>query len=743
MAFFDKTKDAVPERAHGTEEKMREIKVDFSSRMQQILKILLKQNGAVPVKILAEQMGISKRTVQRELETIARPLKKYGLEFCSKAGSGVWLEGEAADKERMLSLLEAEDGLDITDKAERRKRLVLEILKDKTVKKLYYYSQLFGVSEATISTDLESVEGWLSDFGLKVVRKPGLGICIDGNEGNFRQALRAFIDENMNSAIVRNMYTSTGEDPADSQGQHRLETGQGCQILKLVEDQSDKNIYRVLDEGIMKRVISSLHRVTDKRLRNLTEQSYTGLVIHVTIAVNRILKQELMEETPKLLENMEQDEDFRLANQIIRQLEQEFQVSIPREETAYICLHIKGAKVQQYEGDGVSREMIQEYRELWDLVNEMIDRYDPEVAYALKQDEEFVVWGLVAHLQPTLIRLSNHMAIQNPLLEHIKTEYGETYERCVNVANVIKERYGYEVPEAEIGFLAIHFGAAMVRLENRHENKRKVLIGVVCASGVGISRLMVSKLDRYFSDGAEIRAFGTFDLSPYVLERLDFLISTLPLQEEIESVLVSPLLTDDDIDRIRRRISYYARMPQKQSGEDGFTRQLEQVNFIATQIKRMIQEMGYLLVSPEISFPELLLAISEMLSLYHDRRHQIQEDLTKRERLGSQVFAEFGFALLHAKTKGVGKPSFSVCQTKGSLPFQDAYFKGISVVIVMLLPEDEHIEENREILGFLSETLVEEYEFLDTVSGGSKEEIQGILSKYLKKFFNQYLDRVS
>ena len=94
LAFFDKTKDAVPERAHGTEEKMREIKVDFSSRMQQILKILLKQNGAVPVKLLAEQMGISKRTVQRELETIARPLKKYGLEFCSKAGSGVWLEGE-------------------------------------------------------------------------------------------------------------------------------------------------------------------------------------------------------------------------------------------------------------------------------------------------------------------------------------------------------------------------------------------------------------------------------------------------------------------------------------------------------------------------------------------------------------------------------------------------------------------------------------------------------------------------
>jgi mannitol operon transcriptional antiterminator len=727
----------------GVEYRMKEIKIDFSSRMQQILKILLNQEGAVPVKLLADQMGISKRTVQRELESVARPLKKYGLEFCSKAGSGVWLEGETADKAELLSRLEAEDGLDITDKAERRKRLVLEILRDKTVKKLYYYSQLFGVSEATISTDLESAEGWLSDFGLKVVRKPGLGICIEGREGNFRQALRAFIGENMNSAIIRNLYTGTREDGGKSEELILSEMGQGSQILKLAQNQSNKNIYRVLDEGIMRRVVSSLHRVTEKRLRNLTEQSYTGLVIHVTIAVNRILNQELMEENPKLLEHMERDEDFQLAGEIIRQLEQEFQVSIPQEETAYICLHLKGAKVQQYEGDSASREMIKEYRELWVLVNEMIDRYDPEIAYALKQDEEFVVWGLVAHLQPTLVRLSNHMTIQNPLLEHIKTEYHEIYERCTEVAKVIQERYGYEVPEAEIGFLAIHFGAALVRLENRHENKRKVLIGVVCASGIGISRLMVSKLDRYFSDRAEIQAFGTFDLNPYVLERLDFLISTLPLQEEIESILVSPLLTDDDIERIRRRVVYYERMPKKQSVEDGFTRQLEQVNFIATQIKRMIQEMGYLLVSPEISFQELLLAVSEMLSPYHDRRHQIQEDLKKRERLGSQVFAQFGFALLHAKTKGVGKPSFSVCQTKGFHPFQDAYFQGISVVIVMLLPEDEHIEENRQILGFLSETLVEEYEFLETVSGGSKEEIQSILSKYLKKFFNQYLDRVS
>lgn len=713
---------------------MGTITADFSSRMQQILKILLKQEGPVPVKALAEQMGISKRTVQRELESVGRPLKRHGLEFCSKAGSGVWLDGSDEDKKALLSQLEAEDSLDVTDKSERRKRLILEILRDKTVKKLYYYSDLFGVSEATVSSDLESVEGWLAGFGLKVVRKPGLGISIEGGEGNFRQALRAFIDENINSSMIQELYQNAK--------QQEEETGQARQVMAMVRDKSEKNIYRVLDESMMKRVVSSIQRVKDKRLQNLTENSYTGLVIHVTIAVNRILNQEIMEENPELLETIEKEEDFLLAGEIVRQLEAEFQVRIPKVETAYICLHIKGSKVQQYEVEGVSREMIQEYRELLDVVNEMIDRYDPDVAYALKQDEEFVVQGLIAHLQPTLVRLSNHMMIQNPLLEHIKTEYRDIYRRCEGVAKVLEERYGYEVPEAEIGFLAIHFGAAMVRLENRRENKRKVCIGVVCASGIGISRLMVSKLSHHFLDRAEITAYGRFDLTPYVMEKLDFLVSTLPIKEDIETLFVGPLLTDSEMEKIEKRVRYYERMPKKPTEENEFTRQLEQVNFMAMQIKTMIKEMGYLLVSPSICFQELLVAISEMLSPYHDRRRQIQEELVRREKLGTQVFVDFGFALLHTKTKGVVKPSFSVCLTKGFVPFKDPYFQGIGTVIVMLLPDDEHVNENREILGFLSETLVEEDEFVDSIERGNKEEIQAMLSKYLKKFFNQYLDRV-
>ena len=83
------------------------------------------------------------------------------------------MEGSSGSRERLKAELEAEDILDVSDRAERQKRLILEILKDKKLKKLYYYSNLFGVSEATVSSDLEAARGWLHRYGLEILRKPG------------------------------------------------------------------------------------------------------------------------------------------------------------------------------------------------------------------------------------------------------------------------------------------------------------------------------------------------------------------------------------------------------------------------------------------------------------------------------------------------------------------------------------------------------------------------------------------
>lgn len=695
--------------------------MEFTPRIKQILKVLLESDGKISVKELAEQIGISKRTVQRELGYIQNELKSYDIEFLSKTGVGVWLEGSAKEKHQLLTDIKNGDTYDVSNREDRRKRLLLEILKEKGLKKLFYYSSRFQVSEATISTDLEVVEAWLEKYGVHIVRKPGSGITVDGNEENFRKAIRAFIDENIDTRLIWQAYD--------------LQSGNE----KACEQMMESSMGKVLDDEVLRRVMECIIGMNHARVLALTENSYTGLVIHITIAINRILKDETLETAQENNIKLEMDEDYALAETIVKRLEEEFEIAIPEVETGYICLHIKGSKHQKilWE-DGKTIEM--ESRELQELLNDMINAFDAERAFYFKQDDEFIQ-GILAHLQPTLIRLMHDMKIRNPVLKEIQESYPDIYLRCRKVSEVLGRKLGKPVPEEETGFLAVHFGAALVRMEGLEEHIRQVHIGVVCSSGIGISRLMSSKLEKAFHDRIEVKTYGKNDVTPYIIGKTDFFISSLTLDiKDVPVILVNPLLGESDMEECRRMVYQYERMPEKEKTEDEFTMQLEEIHTAAVQINTVISHMEFFKVDNWITFPELLLAVGEILSPYTDRSELIQQDIMRRERIATQIFAEFGFALLHTRTKGVVRPSFSVCMTKDLTCFKDPYFKEINVVFIMLVPDDENVKINNEILGCISALLIEEYTFMEIVLSGDKEKIRNALSVHLKKLFRKMVN---
>lgn len=689
----------------------------FTPRLRQILLIMLESEQKIPIRKLAEQIGVSKRTVQRELEYVQSSLKRYHIVFQSKTGTGVWLEGRKEEKERLLQDLTDMDTIDTADKEQRRRRLILEMLKDRTPKKLYYYGMMFGVSEATISSDMDAAEKWFEQFHLRILRKQGYGVSIEGSEKDYRRAMHSFIDQNMDNEMIQEFY-----EKEDS-------------LFELINKKNEKTMYRILDKNILKRVLTCIVRMKNPYISRLTENSYIGLILHITIAMNRMLKEEIIEENEVLLSQIEKGEEYENAVLISKALEEEFGITIPPIETAYIWLHLKGAKRQYAE------EVSSKQDDLTSLVNELIDAYDPAIAYSLKQDDEFIK-GLLAHMEPTLVRLKNGMNIVNPLLEQIKEDYYEIYERCRNIAWMIQKRVGCDIPDAEIGFLAIHFGAAIVRMENEKEKKRKVYIGVVCASGIGISRLMCTRIAKIFKDRVEITPYGKENITAFVEQRTDFFLSSLPMDlQEADVLEVSPLLVEEDIKAIEEKVYYYERIP-KIKQEEVFTRQLEQVNYVAVQIKTILKDMFCMKVDPYIQFEELLVAMAEKITPYAQRRYQIQCDIMARERIATQVFPDFGFALLHTKTKGCVNPGVFFCFTKTLDQFLDPYFGGIQVVILMLMPDDEHTKINSDMLGFLTSSFVEDENLIDTIFKGQEGEIRSELSRCLKKYFNQYLDKV-
>ena len=133
------------------------------------------------------------------------------------------------------------------------------------------------------------------------------------------------------------------------------------------------------------------------------------------------MQNEVIEADERWKENIREDEDYGLAKAIVAELEEEFGIGIPEVEVSYICLHIKGAKHEKIQWDGKTCLDLKS-RRIQQLVSRMIDAFDREQAYLLKQDDEFLQ-GLLAHLQPTLIRLNHGMQIHNPVLKEIRENY--------------------------------------------------------------------------------------------------------------------------------------------------------------------------------------------------------------------------------------------------------------------------------------------------------------------------------
>ncbi|MFI3325530.1 MAG: BglG family transcription antiterminator [Clostridia bacterium] len=695
--------------------------MDVNSRLKKVVLIMLENGKPMSVSQLAKEIGVSKRTIQRDLEYLPKILKKYNLEFASKTGVGIWINGEENSKYELIKTIENENTDDMSDKDYRRKMLTLELLKEKGLKKLYWYSSKFQVSEGTISLDLEFLEDWFNKFGLKIIKKPGSGILVDGSEENYRKAIRSFITENMDSQFISYAYSEKSEN------------------VELFNKLKKTGIAQMLNEDVLKRVVTTFNNMNSSRINKLTQSAYWGLIMHVGIAIGRILNNETIQNYEKWSEDFNGDDDYVFAENLAYELEDEFEIQIPKIEVAYICLHIKASKQEKID-ENLQEKFKIDAENLYNLINEMIYSFDFEKAYLLKQDEEFLK-GLLAHLKPTLVRLNYNMKIDNPVLSEIKTQYPEVFEKCIKVAKVIENYTLQKIPEEEIGFLAVHFGAALVRIEAKSETLRTVNIAVVCSSGIGISRLMSSKIKKIFKERVNLITYGKNEINQSIADKVDFIISTIhQTWDFIETINVNPLLSEKDIEQILDLIVKYEKTSGKNLEQNEIDADFDDIEFLVKQIKIVMKEFSLEYLPENINFNDALNQISSIVA--EDNKEVIINAINEREKLSSQIFPEFGFALLHARIQGIDNPCLKIFVSNDFTGFNHSDFNGIKIIFTMLIPKDENLEKNSVILSCVSSSIVEDDFLIDTILTHDIEKIRKQLGKIFKDFLKNYIQKL-
>ena len=110
--------------------------------------------------------------------------------------------------------------------------------------------------------------------------------------------------------------------------------------------------------------------------------------------------------------------------------------------------------------------------------------------------------------------------------------------------------------ESEIGYLALHFGAAMSR--NNIEEKDVVKnVLIVCSAGLGVSILLNAKVKEHFRHRLHVmRVLPAYELTEEVLSQADYVLTTVPLPEweNRKIIQVNHMLRQEDIDKIEQVI---------------------------------------------------------------------------------------------------------------------------------------------------------------------------------------------
>ena len=714
--------------------------MEFTPRSQQILEILLGGKGPVTKQEIADRLGVSKRTIQREFGFLENDILQYGLRLVNRKGKGIVLSGELQNIEKLRREVEKNSGVEAASREERRRHLLFELLRDREPRKLYYYSEMLGVSETTVANDMEALGDWFARHNLEVIRRPGYGVVLGGSEGGYREAMRRFIHEN-------------GLQKVDKRGEGRNAVGSKSAeeaISEILLNAADSGIYSLLNSDILSRVYNALSSMDEPMLRQLTDNAFTGLAIHIAIAIDRVRQGAVVEADEKGLEDLASWEGYDLAARILREMEEEFKITIPGVELSYILLHLRGSKIAYSgtAGDAVSGDdfIIRQMRgideeKLLDMIDEMIEIFNPSISYELKCDEDFVR-GLLVHLRPVIVRLFNHMNIFNPILNDVREEYPDVFGRCAKAAAVIERETREKVREEEIGFLAMHFGAAEERILERQKTARRVVIGVICASGFGVARLMLTKLSNHLGDKATFRAYGRDEITPGVIADTDFFVSTLNLDSlGIDCVRVSPMITASDLSQIEYRIKGYGQVQRRRQDTD-FVRQMDEVGVIAGDLSSLIRKYRHYEIAPNVSFRELLRVLSMQLTDSLAAAAKVISAVTERERLNSQIFPELGFCLLHCRTDAVTETVFVSCSPRGSDRFTDPGLKGIRAAVMMLMPVDDHRRIHSDVLGRISGAFIKNEIFLHAVQEGKEDTVRTELTHELRTFFSEYVEKL-
>ncbi|WP_391119547.1 BglG family transcription antiterminator [Psychrobacillus sp. L3] len=693
----------------------------ISAREKMIIEALIVEQGEVTIKELSKRIDVSSRTIHRDLNKIEELLDSYQLELIKKSGVGVQIMGEEKSKLKLIKQLETFTFREYTLE-ERQTMILCNLYESSEPVKLFTLSKDLGVSISTVSADLMKLEEQLKPFQLSILKKRGYGVELSGAEEAKRRAISYAIaktlkEEGLFSLIKEQIHQQSEkhDDPISKRLMHLVDR---------------KKLWKI--ENVMKDLYPNLSF-------SMTDNSYVGLIVHLALAIERILQGENIQIEKMYLKQIALEPEYPIAKKIIDGLMKSFQVDIPEAEVGYITMHLQGAKLRQQDGILHEASNLETYMQAKKLVQMM----EKATGYQLNHHDSLLE-GLVTHLKPAIYRIRQNMGIFNPLLKNIQKDYEELFEHVKVAVEIVFPTL--VIPDEEIGYLVMHFGSALLGLSGKGDLKAYV----ICSSGIGTSKLLASRLQQEIPEIAEVVNVSVFELNDLPLSDRDLVISTIFLQTfHREYIMVSPFMTKDEITQVqlyaRRQMLLKKAVPavkESYSTVEVLKQKMEKIHLYTGTIADVLTNFHLTSQKGKVSAKDCMLEACNLLEQKQiiQKASTVAEALFTREALGGIGIPGTKLALFHTRIEQVCMPSFTIHKLEQPVVVKgmDGSEMEVHTLLLLLSPQPYH-EPGLEVLSLISTIIIENEQSIKLFETEDQLQIQSYLAIKFERFIDEIL----
>ena len=700
----------------------------MKQRLQIILQKLIQltpHQGYTTIEELSQLTGSGIRTIHRDLEYLSRTLGFRGVRLERRRGFGVRL----LDPLPGVLMKELEQFVPdaSSDPSQRPIFLLLYLLLSDDWIKLSELSQVFFISDSSVSTDLTSLESHLPPvMGIERQKGVGVRLKVDRFLGRllFLQAISAVIPPQVLTSATQLEHQAHDWLFDLLEVSHNLPPIRGV-ITTLQQDLGLDISPKYLSLVYAYCLILQFDQKRNNGLRSLPTFSMSIPPFYLDSA-KTVFKQLPLTDGPP--------EELELFARFFASCE--FTLSLPR---------------------GIEPLM----GELITPVQEIIERT------LTKLEEQERVWlhddqGLLSYLSGIIsaaFRRIDMLHIPGMLFHSSLDTHHRSNDPTTSPALILCQEFSLQASKLfnqSLEWLSCtdELQEAILVLDARIEAMRsrrvpEYRVRILCYEGLGMSVYLKTLAQDVMPSNTsfDYQWDPDFSENPDRISQFDFVISTFNLPKiPIPLVVIGEDWTPEAIREAIRTCLHQLGAPSDKSSLSVENLDQSESLSLPTSSKRnlgislsaIMEVVQYFFVEPRDPLVDLIDQAASLLNAPDMDQRLIIDDLTRREGYGSLVFEEYGVRVLHCRSMGISRPRAGVIQpgaAQSMTSIGEQSDDSSLTILVLAAPPDLDPQESK-VLSEIVVALSEDPGFFTVLNQGTKEEIQ----KRIMDYFSQLIE---